>query len=222
MVVMAPKDENELQHMLRTAVEYPGPAALRYPRDAGFGVPLDPEIKAVPIGEAELLRDGDDAVVVALGTLAHPALEAATELASEGTSVAVLNARFVKPLDSARIVALARRCSALVTVEEHSGMGGFGAAVLEALAEAGVRVPTRCLAIPDRLIEHGEPDQIRASMGLDSRGIARAVVSLLRGGLKRREAASAGQASAASAQRGAAERSPRTGRAQRAEGERSR
>ncbi|MCC6642455.1 MAG: 1-deoxy-D-xylulose-5-phosphate synthase, partial [Deltaproteobacteria bacterium] len=125
LVVMAPKDENELQHMLRTAVEYPGPAAVRYPRGSGFGVPLDPETKGILIGESELLRDGDQVVIVALGTLAHAALEAAGELAAEGVSAAVVNARFAKPLDASRIVALARRCGAVVTVEEHSACGGF-------------------------------------------------------------------------------------------------
>jgi 1-deoxy-D-xylulose-5-phosphate synthase len=179
MVVMAPKDENELQHLLATAIAYPGPAAIRYPRGSGLGVPLDPEIKPLPLGEAELLRDGRDAAVVALGTLAHAALEAAAELAGQGVSVAVLNARFAKPLDRERIFALARRCRALVTVEEASGAGGFGSAVLEALAEAGLRVPTRCLAIPDRLVEHGDPDRLRAALGLDSVGIAVAVTELL-------------------------------------------
>jgi len=179
IVVMAPKDENELQHMLRTAVEYPGPAALRFPRGAGVGVPLDPEIKALPLGEAELLRDGDHAAVLAFGTLAHDALEAAVELGSDGVSVAVLNARFVKPLDRERILALARRCEVLVTVEEHSGMGGFGTAVLELLAETRLTVPVRCLAIPDRVVEHGDPAAIRAQLGLDAPGIARAVKGLL-------------------------------------------
>jgi 1-deoxy-D-xylulose-5-phosphate synthase len=179
ITIMAPKDENELRHMLRTAIEYPGPAAIRFPRGAGFGVPLDPDIKAVPLGEAELLRDGDDAAVVAYGTLAHEALEAAVELGSKGVSVAVLNARFAKPLDRERIIRLARRCSVLVTVEEHSRIGGFGAAVIEALTEAGVSIPTRCLGIPDRLIEHGDPKEIRREIGLDREGIARAVTSLL-------------------------------------------
>ncbi|MCZ6781881.1 MAG: 1-deoxy-D-xylulose-5-phosphate synthase [Proteobacteria bacterium] len=182
-VMMAPKDENELQHMLRTAIEYPGPAAVRYPRGSGLGVPMDPEIKAIPLGEAELLCDGDDALVLAIGTMVGPALEAADELARRGVSVAVLNARFVKPLDAERIATLARRCGVVVTVEEHSGMGGFGGAVLEALAEAGVSAPTRCLAIPDRLIEHGSSGQILADLGLDSDGIVRAVTGLLeRGG----------------------------------------
>jgi 1-deoxy-D-xylulose-5-phosphate synthase len=181
LVVMAPKDENELQHMLCSALEYGGPAALRFPRGNGVGVPLDPEIKAVPLGVAELLRDGEDVALVAIGALVHPALEAAMQLASDGVSVAVLNARFVKPLDTERIEALARRCKALITVEEHSGMGGFGSAVLEALAQAGIRVPTRCLAVPDRLIEHGNPDALRASLGLDTAGIGRAVLELLDG-----------------------------------------
>ncbi len=179
IVVMAPKDENELQHMLRTAVEYPGPAAIRYPRGTGVGVPLDPDIKSVPVGEAELLCEGSDALVVALGTRVHPALDAAGQLAAEGISVAVLNARFVKPLDVSRIASMASRCGAIVTVEEHAAMGGFGAAVLEALAEQGVVVPARCLAIPDRLIEHGNPDHLLAELGLDADGIARGVRSLL-------------------------------------------
>jgi len=154
-IVMAPKDENELRHMLKTAIDYPGPAAVRYPRGAGAGVPLDPDLKAIPIGEAELLRDGDDLTIVAIGSLVHPALEAAAELAAEGIQAAVVNARFVKPIDDARILPLARRCGAVLTLEEHSGMGGFGGAVLEALAAGGVEVPTRVLAASDELHEHG-------------------------------------------------------------------
>jgi 1-deoxy-D-xylulose-5-phosphate synthase len=179
MVIMAPKDENELRQMLRTAIEYPGPAALRYPRGAGFGVPLDPEAKAIPIGASELLRDGGDVLLVALGTLAHPALEAAGELAGQGVSAAVVNARFVKPLDARRIVALASRCGAVLTIEEAAGQGGFGGAVLEALSDAGVEVPLRRLAIPDRLVEHGDPQATRAGFGLDAAGIASEALALL-------------------------------------------
>lgn len=177
-VVMAPKDENELRHLLKTAIDYPGPAAVRYPRGNGEGVPLDPDLKAIPLGEAELLTDGDDLAIVAIGALVHPALEAAAELASRGVSAAVLNARFVKPLDTGRLLPLARRCGAVVTVEEHSGMGGFGAAVLEALAEGGVDVPTRVIAAPDRLHEHGTT---RADLGLDTENIARVGEELVRG-----------------------------------------
>jgi 1-deoxy-D-xylulose-5-phosphate synthase len=178
---MAPKDENELRHMLRTAVEHPGPAAVRYPRGAGWGVPLDPDVKTLPLGESELLRDGGDAVILALGLPVHPAMEAANELAGEGLSVAVLNARFAKPLDAERIVALAQRTRAVVTVEEHVVQGGFGSAVLEALADAGVECAVRCLGMPDRPIEHGNPADLRAELGLDAPGIARAVRDALAG-----------------------------------------
>jgi 1-deoxy-D-xylulose-5-phosphate synthase len=142
-------------------------------------VPLDPEIKAVPLGEAELLRDGDDAAILALGTLVHPAVEAAVELGGDGLRVAVLNARFAKPLDAERILDLARRCGVLLTVEEHSVQGGFGAAVLELLAASGVSVPVRCLAIPDAVVEHGDPGTQKAAFGFDPEGIATAVRQLL-------------------------------------------
>ena len=176
-VVMAPKDENELRHLLKTAIEYPGPAAVRYPRGSGEDVPLDPDLKAIPLGEAELLRDGDDIAIVAIGALVHPAVEAAAELASRGVSAAVLNARFVKPLDVARLLPLARRCGAVLTVEEHSGMGGFGGAVLEALAAGDVAVPAHVLAAPDALHEHGSS---RSSIGLDVPGIVSAAEELVR------------------------------------------
>ena len=155
MVVMAPKDENELQHLLATAIEHPGPAAVRFPRGNGLGVALDPDIKAIPLGEAELLRDGDDLAIVAIGTMVHPALEAAQELAAEGISVAVLNARFARPLDRDWILRLAERCGAVLTVEEHRGAGGFGSAVLELLSAEGLPLPTRCLAVDVELVEHG-------------------------------------------------------------------
>ena len=179
MVVMAPKDENELQHMLATAVEYPGPAALRFPRGAGYGVPLDPKIKALPIGKSELLRQGDDIALIALGNRVQAAMDAADDLATKGHSVAVLNARFVKPLDRERIAELAQRCRVVITIEEHSGMGGFGSAVLELLAELGIAVPVRCLAIPDELMEHGDAGVLQEKVGIDSHGIAEAASMLL-------------------------------------------
>ncbi len=177
-VVMAPKDENELQHLLATAIDYPGPAAIRFPRGAGTGNPLDPEVKKIQLGESELLRDGDEAAILAIGSTVHPALEAAAELAAEGVSCAVVNARFVKPLDRSRIVDIARRCRVLVTVEEHSAQGGFGSAVLELLAEEGITTPLRVLGVPDALIEHGESP---ASVGIGPDAIQAAVSSLLAG-----------------------------------------
>ncbi|MBW2424106.1 MAG: 1-deoxy-D-xylulose-5-phosphate synthase [Deltaproteobacteria bacterium] len=175
-VVMAPKDENELQHMLATAIAHPGPAAVRFPRGAGLGVPLDPEIKKVPLGEAELLRDGRDAAILAVGATVHPALEAAGELAADGISCTVLNARFVKPLDRARITEIARDCGAILTVEEHAALGGFGSAVLELLAQEGLTIPSRVLGVPDALIEHGETPE---SVGVAPADIRRAVTELV-------------------------------------------
>jgi 1-deoxy-D-xylulose-5-phosphate synthase len=179
MIVMAPGDENQLQHLLKTAVTHPGPAAVRYPRGSGLGVPLDGDVKAIPVGEAERLREGDHALVVTLGPAAQAALEAAEQLEEEGLSVAVLDARFAKPLDSARLLLLARLCGVVVTVEEASGQGGFGSAVLEALAEAGLSLPVRVLAIPDRLVEHGIPDAQRHELGIDATHIAGAVRDLV-------------------------------------------
>ena len=176
-LVMAPKDENELQHLLRTAIEYPGPAAVRFPRGSGFGVSLNPDVKPLAIGRGELLRDGADAAILAIGTTAHPALEAAAELAAEGIACAVLNARFVKPLDREKILELARRCRVLVTVEEHSIRGGFGSAVLELLAEEGIAVPTRVLGVPDALIEHGETTATIGIAAADIRGAVAALVA---------------------------------------------
>ena len=175
-VVMAPKDENELQHMLATAIAHPGPAAVRYPRGSGLGVPLDPEIKPLPLGEAELLRDGEDVAIVAIGTMVHPALEAAERLRAEvDLSVAVLNARFARPLDRERILDLVSRCGAIVTIEEHVGAGGFGSAVLELLSEEAIRAPTRILALPSELVEHGENIE---TVGLAVEDIMDAVRSL--------------------------------------------
>jgi len=172
MAVMAPKDENEFQHLLRTAIEHDGPAAIRYPRGAGQGVALDAEIDAIPLGESELLCEGQDVLVIAIGSTVYPALRAAEALAEEGISVAVLNARFVAPLDTARIVPLAIRCGAVLTVEEHTARGGFGSAVLEALAAADVVVPTRLLGIPECVVEHGNPAVQLQRFGLDAVGIS--------------------------------------------------
>jgi 1-deoxy-D-xylulose-5-phosphate synthase len=180
-VVMAPKDENELRQMLRTAIEYPGPAALRIPRGAAFDVPIEAEIKPLKIGEAELLRDGSDVALLAFGSRVVPALEAAELLAADGIRAAVLNLRFAKPIDEARVCELARRCRAVVTVEEHSALGGVGEAVVGVLARGGVRVPVRVLGVEDRVIEHGSPAGILAQLGLDAAGIARGAREVFEG-----------------------------------------
>ncbi|QOX79234.1 1-deoxy-D-xylulose-5-phosphate synthase [Trichlorobacter lovleyi] len=173
MTLMAPKDENELQHMLKTAIEHNGPMALRYPRGNGYGVPLDQDLKPLPIGRAELLREGADGVLVALGSMVYPALDAAAELAAEGLDLGVVNARFVKPLDAELLLQLVKRYGRLVTLEENALQGGFGTAVLELLEEQGLQAQVLRIGYPDRYVEQGEQHELRAMHGLDKEGIAK-------------------------------------------------
>ena len=135
MVLMAPKDENELQHMLKTAVDHDGPAAVRYPRGNVIGVKLDDELRSLEIGKGELLRPGKDLVIVAIGSTVQSAMEAAERLDSEGIEAAVINARFVKPLDRELIMTWAQKTGRVITVEENMLQGGFGSAVLEMFEE---------------------------------------------------------------------------------------
>jgi 1-deoxy-D-xylulose-5-phosphate synthase len=179
MVVMAPKDENELQHMLKTGLRHEGPASIRYPRGVSLGVPMDRELEELPVGKGELLKDGTDVAIVAVGVSVWPAVKAAEQLSQEGLSTAVINARFVKPLDQELIVGLAKRVRYVVTVEEGCKMGGFGSAVLEALSEAGVTVKTKILGLPDWYIEQGPQDLLRERYGLTTDGIYRAVKELV-------------------------------------------
>ncbi|MCH9037037.1 MAG: 1-deoxy-D-xylulose-5-phosphate synthase [Chloroflexi bacterium] len=176
MVMAAPKDENELQHLLYTAIQREGPMAIRYPRGVGYGVDLDPKLKALPIGKGERLREGKDLVLVALGSMVYPALEAAESLAGEGVECTVLNARFVKPLDRKLILDNISRTGLALTIEEHLLVGGFGQAVVGLVEEAmpkGAKVKT--LGVPDRFVEHGPRSELLASLDLDADGIVRRV-----------------------------------------------
>ncbi|GAB6876008.1 1-deoxy-D-xylulose-5-phosphate synthase [Thermaerobacter litoralis] len=178
-VLMAPRDENELRHMLKTAVAYEaGPVAIRWPRGHGVGVPLE-EPRVLPIGRAELLRAGRDVALIAYGPLAHAALAAAERLAAEGIDAAVVNARFAKPLDEELLADVLSTTGRGVTVEEHVLAGGFGSAVLEMAARRGLAVPIRCLGVPDRVVEHGDPGHFRALFGLTPEGIAQAARELV-------------------------------------------
>ena len=180
MTLMAPKDENELQHMLATAISLGSPAAVRYPRGSGCGVALDQTLGVLPVGTAELLREGETAAVLALGTMVRPALEAASALEEEGVSLTVVNARFVKPLDEELFIALAEKHRILITIEENSLQGGFGSAVLELLEQRGVS-GTRVLRLgyPDSAIPQGEQHELRALLGLDSAGIINSIRTFL-------------------------------------------
>lgn len=180
MTVMAPKDENELQHMVHTCLQIEGPAAVRYPRGVSLGVAMDAEPRALPVGKGELLKDGTDVAIVALGVPVWQAVKAAERLTREGISAAVINARFVKPLDRELIVEVAKRVRFLVTVEEGARMGGFGSAVLEALSDAGfAHLTTKLLGLPDWYIEQGPQDLLREKYGLTAEGIYTSVKDLM-------------------------------------------
>jgi 1-deoxy-D-xylulose-5-phosphate synthase len=181
MVVMAPKDENELRHMLYTQLQYGnGPTAMRYPRGSGLGVPMDPELREIPIGQAEPLREGDDVLLCALGSMVQPSLLAADLLAQRGVSAAVVNARFVKPLDEELLVEYAARTGNVVTVEESQRTGGFGSAVAELLQDRGLHgIRMAAVALPDAFIEHGSPGILLNQVELTPEAIARRTLALL-------------------------------------------
>jgi 1-deoxy-D-xylulose-5-phosphate synthase len=179
MVLMAPKDEDELRHMLYTAVEHPGPIALRYPRGQGEGVDFSPKLHRVPIGKAEVVREGEDLLILAIGASVYPSLKAADELEKQGYQATVVNARFVKPLDESLILNLAARRGRVLTVEENVLHGGFGSAVAELLLDRGLLVPVKRLGIPDVFVEHGAPSILREKYGLDAKGIAQSALELL-------------------------------------------
>ncbi len=180
MVVMAPKDENELQHMLKTAVDHDGPAAVRYPRGNVIGVKLDDELKCMEIGKGELLRPGKDLVIVAVGSTVPGAMEAAERLDSEGIEAAVINARFVKPLDRELILTWAEKTGRVIIVEENMLQGGFGSAVLEMFEEESFfPKAVKRLGVSDFFVPHGSQAILRNLCGIDTDAIERAALKLL-------------------------------------------
>jgi 1-deoxy-D-xylulose-5-phosphate synthase len=178
IVVMAPKDEAELQRMVVTGVNYTdGPIAMRFPRGNGYGVPLMEEgWEALEIGKGEILRNGDDVLLVAYGTMVYPAMQTAEVLSEHGIEATVVNARFVKPLDTELILPLAKKIKRVVTLEEGCLMGGFGSAVAEALLDADIVVPVKRIGVPDILVEHAEPNESKAELGLTTSQMADTVM----------------------------------------------
>ena len=173
MVIMAPKDENELRHMLKTSIYHPGPSSIRYPRGSGLGVKIDEEIKEIEVGKGEVIKDGKDLAIIAFGSMVDPSMQAAAMLEEKGFSVAVINARFAKPIDKSLIMEYAKKTGCLITTEEHSVQGGFGSAVLEVLQNFDERIPlkTKCIGVPDVLIEHGATGLIKKDLKLDPEGM---------------------------------------------------
>jgi 1-deoxy-D-xylulose-5-phosphate synthase len=180
LIVVAPKDENELQHLLYTAVKSGRPMAVRYPRSAGLGVPLDTILHEIPIGKGEILRYGNDVAILALGASVQFAYTAAQELALKGIESTVVNARFAKPLDESLIINLAQRFKYIVTVEENVLTGGFGSSILKLLQENGINgVSVKNIGIADEFVEHGTQAVLRAMYSLDAKGIANKILEIL-------------------------------------------
>ena len=179
MTVMAPADENELQHMLHTALRFEGPASIRYPRGSGVGVAMDAEPKELPIGKGVRLKDGTDVTILAIGNRVHPALEASQILEDQGLSCGVVNMRFVKPLDVELLKECAAKTPRLVTVEDGVIQGGFGSAVLEALTPG--RAEVLRLGLPDSFVEHGAPHLLYDAVGLSGPKIAERVAAWVPG-----------------------------------------
>jgi 1-deoxy-D-xylulose-5-phosphate synthase len=172
--------------MMQTALEHNGPSAIRYPRGTGPGVTVKTQPVALPIGKAEVIRDGDEIAVLGLGALLPMATELADALEGEGRSAAVINPRFVKPLDRELLARYARKVQAFVTFEDHVLMGGFGSAVLEALNEMGLHTPVVRIGWPDRFIEHGKVEALRAKHGISVEAALEKLEPLLKPITKRR------------------------------------
>ncbi|NNJ99442.1 MAG: 1-deoxy-D-xylulose-5-phosphate synthase, partial [Desulfatitalea sp.] len=180
MVVMAPKDENELCRMLTTAVYHDGPIAIRYPRGTALGVPLDDPVGPIAIGQAEIICQGDDLLILAVGRMVQEAMIACRALAAEGIHCTLVNCRFVKPLDEERIVPLAGRIPLILTLEENVLQGGFGSAVTEMLCERHIApVLFKKIGLPDCFIEHGAQAALRATYGLDAGSIERTILEMV-------------------------------------------
>ncbi|UJW57567.1 1-deoxy-D-xylulose-5-phosphate synthase [Bacillus sp. A116_S68] len=181
MTILNPKDENELQHMIYTATKYEdGPIAVRYPRGGGAGLKMDSELKEIPIGQWEVLREGSDLAILTFGTMIPVALEAAERLSSQGIHVEVVNARSIKPLDETMLNKLTKEEKPIMTIEEAALLGGFGSAVLEYLNENNARsIIMERLGIPDRYIEHGSVPQLLEEIGLTSENVVARIQQML-------------------------------------------
>jgi 1-deoxy-D-xylulose-5-phosphate synthase len=182
IIVMAPKDENELQHMLKTAVECGGPVSIRYPRGRGYGVPIDDIPVSLAVGKSEIVYDAENAnlAIVAIGSTVYPAIAAAAKLKAEGINARVINARFVKPLDEGLFCDTAMAIKRIITVEENVLMGGFGSAVLELFEEKGIHdVIVKRLGIKDKFVEHASQKELRRMYGIDEEGIIGAARSMM-------------------------------------------
>jgi 1-deoxy-D-xylulose-5-phosphate synthase len=183
LIVMVPKDENEFQHMIKTATECPVPVAFRYPRGKGLGGGREVSLRSIDIGKGEILREGQDILIIAIGTTVYPSLRAAERLAEAGIQAAVINSRFLKPLDANLLCDWAKKTGKVVTVEENVLQGGFGSAVLELFQERGLfPIQVKRLGIPDIFVEHGPQALLREKYGIDENGIFKGVQEMFEEG----------------------------------------
>ena len=179
IIVMVPKDEIEFQHMIKTATECPMPVAFRYPRGKGMGVRREVSLQSIDIGKGEVLREGQDILIIAIGSTVYPSLRAAERLADLGIQAAVINSRFLKPLDGTLLCDWAKRTGKVLTVEENVLQGGFGSAVLELFQERGIfSIQVKRLGIPDTFVEHGPQTLLREKYGIDEKGIFKGVMKM--------------------------------------------
>ena len=179
LIIMAPKDENELQHMLYSSTKYDLPVAIRYPRGTGEGVSLDWQFQEIPLGKGELLKEGKDALIIAIGNHVWSAFRVSNALEKEGFKVGVINARFLKPLDEELILEQAKTVPLVITIEENSLYGGLGSAVSELLLENGLSVRFKRIALPDKFVEHGDLKTLREVYGLSEKALYNKIKSLL-------------------------------------------
>jgi len=181
MIVMAPGDEEELKNMLSTALKHDGPVSIRYPRGIGTGIKISDIIEPVKIGKARVLRNGDDCLVIAIGSMVKPCIDAGYELEKDGINITLVDARFAKPVDEKTIVSLAKKCSRIITVEENVISGGFGSSVLKILAGHSLISDFKILGLPDAFIEHGTQAELRQELGLDAAGITKEIKQMVKG-----------------------------------------
>nr|MBF0221614.1 1-deoxy-D-xylulose-5-phosphate synthase [Desulfobulbaceae bacterium] len=181
MVLMAPKDENELRHMIHTAISHPGPAAVRYPRGSGIGCKLDNRFESLEIGKGEVLREGTDILLIPVGGCVNPAIEAAEGLKKVGVDAAVINPRFISPLDEELIVHWSKKIGRVITIEENVKKGGFGSAVLETLASHSITsIQIKVLGLPDAFMEHATQSTLRRQAKIDSPSIIQAALEMVK------------------------------------------
>jgi 1-deoxy-D-xylulose-5-phosphate synthase len=181
---MVPKDENEFRQMIKTAMDCPMPVAFRYPRGRGVGVRREVSLRSIDIGKGEVLREGDDILIITIGSTVYPSLHAAEKLAESGIQAAVINSRFLKPLDGDLLCDWAKKIGRVITVEENVLQGGFGSAILELFQERGLySIPLKRLGIPDIFVEHGPQVLLREKYGIDENGIFNGVKEMFEEGM---------------------------------------